>query len=169
MLVPDVGAKMGVTGIVKQFLEANDVAYQVFTYKHRCYRTVDILKVTPVPEWWVVKSIVVKEDGRFILAILQTRRWIEIARLKGELGNAGVRMAFEGELTGLFPECELGVVPPFGNLYGLEVWVDQPVTNNEKIVFKAGSHSETILINYKDFERLVRPKVAYFSGGKPWM
>ena len=90
-------------------------------------------------------------------------------RLKQEVGAAQLRMATEVELTELFPECESGAIPALGNMYGLEVWIDRSLTLNEKLLFKAGSHTETILMYYSDFDKLAGPRIAYFSGGKPWL
>jgi Ala-tRNA(Pro) deacylase len=72
-------------------------------------------------------------------------------------------IAKEKDFEELFPDCEIGAMPPFGNLYNLEVWVDQILTEDEFIVFQAGSHVETLRIKYSDYARLVSPKVGDFS------
>ena len=72
-------------------------------------------------------------------------------------------MARENEFAGIFPGCELGAMPPFGNLYGLEVFVAQRLTEDEQIAFNAGTHTELIQLSYADFERLVRPRVLKLS------
>jgi len=72
-------------------------------------------------------------------------------------------MAKEKEFEELFPDCEVGAMPPFGNLYNLEVWVDQVLTEDASIVFQAGNHIETVRIKYSDYARLVSPKVGDFS------
>ena len=68
-------------------------------------------------------------------------------------------MATEKEFEDMFPECELGAMPPFGNLYGMGVFVEESLAENEEIAFNAGSHTELVRLAYKDFERLAKPKV----------
>ena len=79
------------------------------------------------------------------------------------LGATSVRLATEDEFRGLFPDCELGAMPPFGNLYSLDLWADESLQTHPTIVFNAGSHIETIQMSYGDFERLAKPKIASFG------
>jgi Ala-tRNA(Pro) deacylase len=85
--------------------------------------------------------------------------------LKAAAGTENVRMAGEDEFKNLFPGCEVGAMPPFGNLYGMEVYVEKSLARDEVICFNAGSHTELFRMAYKDFERLVNPKLARFSAG----
>ena len=73
----------------------------------------------------------------------------------------------ENEFAGRFPGCEIGAMPPFGNLYDMAVYVDRTLAEDEKIAFNAGSHSELIQLPYKDFERLVKPKILDFAAHRP--
>src|SRR5439155_7858542 len=85
-----------------------------------------------------------------------------------------VRLATEAEFKELFTDCELGAMPPFGNLYGLEVYVDQSLTTDMEIVFQAGTRHEAVKLQYQDFAGLVRPRIGEFhaatTGPKtdPW-
>ena len=83
-------------------------------------------------------------------------------RLRDVLEARDVRLATEAEIANLFPDCQVGTMPPFGNLYGVEVYVDQLLTEDESIVFEAGTYVGAIKLRYKDFAALVRPKVAAF-------
>jgi Ala-tRNA(Pro) deacylase len=76
------------------------------------------------------------------------------------LAKPDLVLATEQEFAGLFPQCQAGAMPPFGNLYGLSVWVDEGLTADDKIVFNAGTHTDTVRLRYSDFARLVQPKVA---------
>ena len=87
---------------------------------------------------------------------------VDLHRLRTVLATHRVRLATEDEITGLFPDCELGAMPLFGNLYGLDVYVDQSLTEDEEIVFQAGTHSDAIRMRYWDFAGLVFPVVAEF-------
>jgi Ala-tRNA(Pro) deacylase len=84
-------------------------------------------------------------------------------KLKVTLQCKKVGMTKEKEFEELFPDCEIGAMPPFGNLYNLEVWVDQILAEDEFIVVQGGSHVETLKIKYSDYARLVNPEVGDFS------
>jgi Ala-tRNA(Pro) deacylase len=79
------------------------------------------------------------------------------------LGAREVRLAHEEEFAAAFPDCEVGAMPPFGNLYDLPVYVDNALAEDETIIFSAGTHTDTISMKYADFERLVKPTVAAFA------
>ncbi len=83
--------------------------------------------------------------------------------LKESSGAQQVELAGEQEFRSQFPECELGAMPPFGNLYDMQVYMDQSLTTDDTIAFNAGSHTELIKLSYKDFEGLVKPKVLKFA------
>jgi Ala-tRNA(Pro) deacylase len=98
-----------------------------------------------------------------VMLVLPASYRVDMKKLKGILNCKKVGMAKEEEFQELFPDCEIGAMPPFGNLYNLEVWVDQVITEDEFIVFQAGSHVETLKIKYSDYARLVNPRVGDFS------
>jgi Ala-tRNA(Pro) deacylase len=79
------------------------------------------------------------------------------------MSEENVRLAYEQEFMDKFPDCEVGAMPPFGNIYGLEVYVSKSLTENDEIAFNACSHSEILKMSYKDFEKLVKPKILDFS------
>jgi Ala-tRNA(Pro) deacylase len=106
----------------------------------------------------VAKTIVLEGDGRFFLVVLPAAMKIDLEALRTELPYHRVRLANEGEFASLFPDSELGAMPPFGNLHGLPVYVEKSLAADEEIVFNAGTHVETIRMKYRDFERLVQPE-----------
>ena len=67
------------------------------------------------------------------------------------------------EFEDSFPDCEVGAMPPFGNLYGVPVYVEKTLAEDETMVFRSGTHTETMSVSYSDFERLVEPTVAQFA------
>jgi Ala-tRNA(Pro) deacylase len=93
------------------------------------------------------------------MAVLAASQHVEMRELRHVLGAKHIRLAKEEEFQELFPGCELGAMPPFGNLYGLPVFVDEILTQDKEIAFNAGTHSELVRMSYADFERLVQPKV----------
>ena len=115
-----------------------------------------------VPAKMFAKVVVVKTDGPFVMAVLPSTWLVDLKRLEEVLGSARVRLATEDELATLFPDCEIGTMPPFGNLYGLPVYVDELLPKNEEIYFDAGTHKGAIKLRYQDFADRVHPQVAEF-------
>lgn len=153
---------MSVAAKLKECLDDNKVKYEVLKHP-QVYTAQDVAAATHVPGKELAKSVVVKADDRFVLAVLPAPRKVDTEKLQKELGANEVRMAHESEFASMFPGCELGAMPPFGNLYDVDVYVDSSLTRDEEIVFNAGTHVEAIRMTYKDFERLVTPTVADFA------
>jgi Ala-tRNA(Pro) deacylase len=110
----------------------------------------------------LAKVVIVKADERFVMAVLPSHWKIDFDRLREALGAGDVRLATEDEFKGLFPDCELGTMPPFGNLYDIPVHVDRSLTEDHEIVFQAGTHFGAVKLRYQDFADLVHPTVAEF-------
>jgi Ala-tRNA(Pro) deacylase len=155
---------MSVAAKLKECLDSNKIEYDVLAHP-QVYTAQDVAAAAHVPGRELAKSVVVKADERFALAVLPAPRKVNTDALQKALGAKEVRMAHEAEFVALFPGCELGAMPPFGNLYGVEVFVDRSLTRDEVIVFNAGTHVEAVRMKYKDFERLVNPTIADFAAG----
>lgn len=112
-----------------------------------------------VPGHMFAKSVIVHADGRFILVALPAPHVVDLTALKQELGLQAVRLATEGEIEPLFPDCELGAMPPFPGPNGLEVYLDKGLLGHPEIVFEAGSHSEAIRMRTEDYVWLLQPRV----------
>jgi Ala-tRNA(Pro) deacylase len=113
--------------------------------------------------YWVAKVVMAVADGMLAMLVLPAPHRVDLVRLKGVLRAGSVRLAREEEFANLFPDCETGAMPPFGNLYGVPVYVDVRLAQDPHIVFNAGTHRETMRIAYADYERLARPDVADFA------
>lgn len=111
----------------------------------------------------LAKTVMVKTNGNFVMAVLPASARVDFQKLKDFLGSRDVRLASEDEFRSLFPDCETGAEPPFGNLYDVATVVDASLTEDNEIFFNAGSHYEAIEMNYRDYEDIVKPKVADFS------
>jgi Ala-tRNA(Pro) deacylase len=107
----------------------------------------------------LAKVVVVVADGRTVMLVLPASHLVQVSKLAWLLGSNDARLADEGDFARLFPDCELGAMPPFGNLYGVPVYVDPALANAKTIVFRAGTHTDTISMAYLDFARLVQPTV----------
>ncbi len=116
-----------------------------------------------IPGIEFAKTVIVKIDSKLAMVILPASYRINLELLKQETAASKVELASEEEFKDLFPECETGAMPPFGNLYGLDVYVEESLLEDAEIAFNAGSHTELIQIAYADFERLVRPNIGKFT------
>ncbi|MBP2681828.1 MAG: YbaK/prolyl-tRNA synthetase associated region [Candidatus Krumholzibacteriota bacterium] len=147
---------------LKEFLDASKIKYVCITHSP-AYTAQQIAASAHIPGKELAKTVMVKLDGKLAMAVLPASLKVDFDLLKQASGATNVELATEGEFRETFPECELGAMPPFGNLYGMAVYVATPLAADEEIAFNAGSHVELIKLSYKDFERLVRPKVADLS------
>jgi Ala-tRNA(Pro) deacylase len=146
---------------VKEFLDSHQTKYVAINHSP-AYTAQEIAASAHIPGNQLAKTLVVKIDGRLAMAVLPGPRKLDRERLKQVSGAKDVELASELEFKDRFPECEVGAMPPFGNLYGMDVYVDKNLETDE-IAFNAGSHTELIRMSYKDFERLVQPKIAQLS------
>lgn len=146
---------------LQSYLDANKIPYEV-VHHPKAYTAHDVAHTLDVPGKLVAKVVMVKADSYFVMSVLPSTWRVDLKRLRDVLETREVRLATEAEIANLFPDCQVGAMPPFGNLYGVEVYVDQLLTEDESIVFEAGTHVGAIKLRYKDFAALVRPKVAAF-------
>lgn len=147
---------------LKDYLEKNQVSYEVGIHQE-VFTAQEIAAAQHVPGSEMAKVVMVKADGKMVMLVLPASYRVELRKLKDVLDCKKVGMAKEKEFQDLFPDCEVGAMPPFGNLYNMEVWVDKVLTEDASIVFQAGNHIETMRIKYSDYVRLVNPKVGDFS------
>ncbi|MCS7235402.1 MAG: YbaK/EbsC family protein [Armatimonadota bacterium] len=143
---------------LESYFRENGVPFRV-DWHPLAYTAQEVAAVEHVSGYLVAKPVIVRCDGEFLMAVLAAPQRLDLAKLQ-QLVSKPCRLAEESEFAPLFPDCEVGAEPPFGNLYGLPVYVDRRLTENPEIVFRCGSHRETMRIPLKDFERLVRPVVA---------
>lgn len=147
---------------LKEFLDSNNIKYM--TLKHSsAYTAQEIAARAHIPGKELAKTVLIKINGQLVMAVLPASDKVDVDLLKDQLGVENVRIAYEQEFIDKFPDCEVGAMPPFGNLYGLEVYVAKSLTNDEEITFNACNHNELVKMNYRDYERLVKPKILDFS------
>jgi Ala-tRNA(Pro) deacylase len=107
----------------------------------------------------LAKVVVAVADGRTVMLVLPGSHLVQVSKLAWLLGSNDARLADERDFASTFSDCDLGAMPPFGNLYGVPVYVDPALANAKTIVFRAGTHTDTISMAYLDFARLVQPTV----------
>lgn len=147
---------------LKDFLDREGVKYVTIAHSP-AYTAGDTAHVAHIREKDFAKTVIVRIDGRLAMAVLPASEKLDLAQLKKAAGAKHVSLAFESEFEKWFPGCEPGAMPPFGNLYGMEVFVAKSLAADEQIAFNAGSHEELVSTAYKDFEHLVQPIVAALS------
>jgi Ala-tRNA(Pro) deacylase len=147
---------------LREFLDKNAVKYVTMSHSP-AYTAQEIAASAHVAGKELAKTVMVKVDGAMALAVLPATLNVNFQLLRDLVGSERVELATENDFRDAFPECELGAMPPFGNLYGMQVYVAQQLAEDELIAFNAGSHTELIQLAYEDFERLVAPKVLQFA------
>jgi len=152
---------MSIAPSLHAYLNHERVHYDVLPHP-AAVRALTVAQMLHTPEKEMAKVVIVKVDKRFVMTVLPASWKVDLHRLRTVFVSHSVRLATEDEITGLFPDCELGAMPPFGNLYGIPVYVDQSLTEDEEIVFQAGTHSDAIRMRYWDFAVLVFPVVENF-------
>jgi Ala-tRNA(Pro) deacylase len=147
---------------VTDFLDREKVPYEVLPHI-RTFTAQGVAASLHVKGREFAKSVILKTgDGRLAMAVVPAPRPVDLRAAEAALG-AKVELAQEGDFADRFADCEVGAEPPFGNLYGLPVYVDESLRADPEIVFNAGTHNEAIRMRYADFDRLVRPTVTPLS------
>jgi Ala-tRNA(Pro) deacylase len=147
---------------LKLYLDDNNVKY--VTIKHSsAYTSQEIAAIAHIPGKDLAKTVIIKINGKMAMAVLPASYKVSFDDLKDTLGVKEARLAYEQEFIDKFPDCEVGAMPPFGNIYGMDVYVAESLAEKEEIAFNACSHIELIKMNFSDFERLVKPKRIKFS------
>ncbi|PWU16823.1 MAG: deacylase [Verrucomicrobia bacterium] len=147
---------------LKQFLDKEKIKYISIVHS-TAYTAQEVAASAHIPGKELAKTIIVELDGEMAMAVLPANRKIVLQDLRDVTGSDQVKFACEDDFKQKFPECETGAMPPFGNLYGMDVYAAEALTRNDDIAFNAGSHTEVMKLAYKDFERLVQPKVVSFT------
>lgn len=153
---------MTVSTKIKQLLDKQNIGYQILEHSI-AYTAMEIAGAQHVPGKQLIKSVIVKADGQYLMCVLPAIHLIDFDKLKKVTGAKKIELAKEKDVQKLFPEYEVGAEPPFGQLYGLYVYVDKLLQENEEIVFNAGTHTDMIKIKWKDFEKLTKPRLADFG------
>jgi Ala-tRNA(Pro) deacylase len=147
---------------LNEFLDQQKVKYVRITHS-LAYTAQEVAESVHVSGRDFAKTLMVHIDGKPALVVLPANRRLVLSDFCENLGTDDVKLATEDELKAAFPDCELGAMPPFGNLYGMEVYAAESLAREREITFNAGSHTEVIKMAYQDFERLVNPRVLNFT------
>ena len=127
------------------------------------YTAQEVAAAEHVPGRLVAKVVIAFADDRMVMLALPAPETIDLMKLAEEMCTDNVRLATEDEFASVFADCETGTMPPFGNLYGIPVFVDKRLAADDRIVFQAGTHTHTIELDYAAFADLVHPRIADFA------
>lgn len=144
---------------LKEALDEAKIPYEVFNHA-LAYTAQEIAAKQHFSGKEMAKVVMLDVDGTLVMGVIPGSRKISLDMVRASLGANKARLATEDEFISRFPNCEIGAMPPFGNLYGLKVYVDPSLEEDEHIYFNAGSHVQTVRLKYEDFARLVNPQVA---------
>jgi Ala-tRNA(Pro) deacylase len=151
--------------LLREFLDLNRIQYLVISHSV-AYTAQGIAALTHTPGKELAKTVMVMVDGRLAMAVVPASFRVDLHRLKKYLGAASVELASEIEFRDRFADCETGSMPPFGNLYRMDVFVDEALAADKEIAFNAGSHRELVRMKFADFRRLVNPAIILLAATK---
>lgn len=143
---------------LKDFLEKEKIEYETIHHPST-YTAQETASTSHTSGNEFAKTVIINVDGRLIMTVLPASRSLDLEQLKKDLGTQSVSLASEREFQDHFRGCETGAMPPFGNLYGMEVIAAQKITEQREITFNGGTHQDLVRLKYEDYEKIVRPKV----------
>ena len=149
---------------LEAFLRENAVPFEVHHHPP-AYTAQRVAEAEHISGKMMVKVVMAFADGKMMMLAVPAPRHVSLAKAAEAIGAKEVRLAHEDEFAAAFPDCEVGAMPPFGNLYGLPVYADAELAQDETIVFNAGTHEDTVHMKYADFDRLVKPAPVTLTSG----
>ena len=147
---------------VQSFLDQMEVSYRLVRHQP-AFTAQDLAQSEHIPGRQVIKPVVVRADGEFVMCALPACYRIDMEELKRQLDALEVQIADEALLRGLFPDCELGAEPPIGRLYGMTTLMDESLTADDRVTFQAGTHSDAVTMSLAEYRRAAQPEMAHFA------
>jgi Ala-tRNA(Pro) deacylase len=147
---------------LEEYLRENGVSFEV-QHHPSVFTAQEVAAAEHVSGKLLAKVVMVLADGEMVMLALPAPYEVDLEKTSEALGAKEVRLADEEEFKDTFHDCEVGAMPPFGNLYGLPVYVEEALAEDETIFFRAGTHTDTMSLKYADFERLGKPNVLKFG------
>jgi Ala-tRNA(Pro) deacylase len=151
---------------VREFLDSRHIKYLVISHS-LAYTAQGVAALTHMSGKKLAKTVILKIDGILAMAVVPAASHVDLDRLRSLTGARTVELASELEFLDAFPDCETGAMPPFGNLYDMQVYVDSSLAENEEITFSAGNHRELVRMRWDDMVRLVNPMVVDLTHRQP--
>ena len=150
---------------LREFLDSHNVRYLIFSHS-LAYTAQGIAALTHISGKEFAKTVIVRIDGDLAMAVVPASRHVDLPMLKRAAVAKAVELASEQEFKDKFPDCEVGAMPPFGNLYGMAVYADESLTSIKEITFNASTHRDLMRMDWADLARLVQPKIVQITKAK---
>jgi Ala-tRNA(Pro) deacylase len=147
---------------IREFLDGNNARY-VMIHHSPAFTASEVAASVHVPGKQLAKSVMVKIDGQLAIAVVPATRDVDFELLRSETGARDVRIAEEPDFVECFEGCQLGAMPPFGDLFGFGTYVERSLAKEKYIAFNAGTHTDVIVMEFNDYRRLARPKLAHID------
>jgi Ala-tRNA(Pro) deacylase len=153
---------MAIPQRIRDYLDSQNVPYELLHHS-MAFTAQEIAHSLHVSGRRCAKSVVLEGDGKPVMAVIPASNRLNVQEFRATLEVSHLEMLPEDKLSEIFPDCDRGAIPPFGNLYGIDVWVDRAVGDMEQIVFCGGTHEDCMQLKYGDFARLTKPRLGRFS------
>jgi len=152
---------------LRVFLDENHAEY-THTVHSLAYTAREVAAAEHLPAREVAKAVVIHGDEGYHMLVLPASKLVDFQEVRLALGLSHARMVPETELNRLFPDCELGAMPPIGNLYGIQVYLDSGLASEDMITFNGGTHRDVVHMTTREFRRLVRPTIVSLAREPAW-
>lgn len=153
---------MPILGRLQSLLDERGISYTHHVHA-TAYTSKEVAALEHLPQHRFVKAVVLTGEEGYVMAALPADYSVDMAELRAAFGLKHARLATEKELGELFPDCELGAMPPVGKLYGLPTYVESGLADEERIAFNAGTHRDVVYLQFRDFEELAEARPVHFA------
>ena len=153
---------MGIPARIREYLTATGTDFLVLTHR-KAYTAEEAARAMGLPPGKVSKTVIVEAHGKKCMAVVPADRRLSLEVASDAFGDPHLKLVPESEFRALFPDCEIGTMPPFGNLYGMRLIVDSVIGTEEAFIFQAGSHVDAIRMSWREYSRLESPKTRDIS------
>lgn len=143
---------------LRKFLDSRRAEFTLTTHP-KAFTAREVAAAEHLPAKEVAKTVVIFGDGAYHMIVVPASKLVDLHEARPVLGLAQARLATEDELARLFPDCELGAMPPLGPLYGFTVYLDNTLAGQDTITFNAGTHREVLHMQTAEFRRLAAPHI----------
>jgi len=148
---------------LRKLLDEKRVPYELMSHRE-AFTAQEVAQASHVAGRLLAKAIVVREsESRFYMAVVSAPQHVDLTNMHRMTGRPKGRLATEDELRRLFPDCEIGAMPPIGKLYGMPLYVDEEFRSHDDIYFQAGNHHEVVRMRFDDFEKIAGPFTGEFA------
>jgi Ala-tRNA(Pro) deacylase len=159
---------MAICERLQRLFEREGAEHRVLPHAE-AFTAAEVAAASHLPGREVAKVVVLSDkSGSYLMVALPAPTWLDVEAVARATGRHGLRLAPEPEFARLFPDCDAGAMPPFGELYGMPVYVDACLRRSHEIVFQAGNHREVVVMPYAEYERLAQPVVGPLCLHRPW-